>query len=760
MSRIWSLRGYELKFFRFHHSAEDSLGESLMKSRAIIFFTIIFLTSMNLSIFSQAQSQSPQNKDDKIVLSANEVLLDLVVRDKKGHIIKDLKPADIEVYEDNVRQDVTSFRLVSRERVAGETKGALKTAPKPSTPAPAGPREPFSNISLVAMVFDHLSPDGRNLAHKAATSFVDESLQLDDLVSVCVIDKSLRVVQQYTNDAPLLKQAIDRATTMAVSTADSGSAERRPLEERSAGGDNTLSRATSAATGPGAEGGGIGVAAADQALVSMQIRALETFEMLERNQHGQAQINGLLAIINSLRNVPGRKAILLFSEGLALPPDVKIHFPAVINAANRANVSIYTVDAVGLRVASGSAEAAREINAMGSRRARQNASGLEDRSGRPMTMQLERNEDLMKLDPQSGLGDLANGTGGFLIADTNDLSAGLRRIDEDLRTHYQLTYVPKNSNLDGRFRQISVKLGRGGLEVQTRKGYYALPSTGSLPVLEYEAAALAAMGKTSQANAFPLRAMAFNFPQSQRPGLTAVLAEVPANAFTYTPSADKKTYSTDYTIVALIRNDAQQVVSKLSRHYTLTGAIEQMEAARRGDILFYKEERLPPGHYEMEIAAYDAPGNKVSIRNDSFDVSSSDNTKLRLSSLIILKRADRLTPEEQKQVNPFHYGELLIYPNLGEPIRKLTIKQLPFFFSVYVPQGMKTAPKLEIAVLQGGQQMARLQSELPAPDATGLIAFASALPLDSFQPGTYELKITVSDGAASVARKVTFTVAP
>jgi VWFA-related protein len=731
-----------------------------MKLRAIIFFTLVILLSTNMPIFSQAQS--PQSQDDKpIVLSANEVLLDVVVRDKKGQIIKSLKPSDFEVYEDNVKQDVTSFRLVSREHIPGETKATPKTATTTTTTtAPAGGREPFSNISLVAMVFDHLSVDGRNLAQKAANSFIDESLQPDDLVSVCVVDKSLRVVQQYTNDAPLLKQAIDRATTMAVSTIESGSAERRPIEERNAAVSDKIATGISAAGGPGGDGGGIGANALELALTNMQARALETFETLERTQQGRAQINGLLAIINSVRNVPGRKAIMLFSEGLSLPPDVNVYFRDVINAANRANISIYTVDAVGLRVASNHIEAAREINALGSRRARQNASGLEDRSGRPMTMQLERNEDLLKLNPQSGLGELANSTGGFLIADTNDLSAGLRRIDEDLRSHYQLTYVPKNGNLDGRFRQISVKLAKSGLDIQTRKGYYALPPTGSSPVLDYEATALAAMGKSSKANAFALNSMAFNFPQSQRVGLTTVLAEVPASAFTYTPSVDKKTYSTDYTIVALIKNDAQQVVSKLSKHYTLTGPIEQLETAKRGEILFYKEERLPPGHYDIEIAAYDAPTNKVSTRSDSFDVLPPDATKLRLSSLVILKRADRLTAEEQKQVNPFHYGELLIYPNLGEPIGKAAMKQLPFFFNVYVPQGVKTAPKLEIAVLQNGQQLARLQSELPAPDAAGLIPFASALPLDSFQPGRYELKITVSDSTGSVTRRTAFTVIP
>jgi len=738
-----------------------------MKSRiALLLVTALFSCTVSPVCLRGQSQQDKQNKEDNVVLRANEVLLDVVVRDKKGHAVKDLKPADLEVYEDNVRQDVTSFRLVSREG-----KSEIKTGPRPPATAPAptpgGPREPFSNISLVAMAFDHLSSNGRTLAQKAGMSFIDESLQPDDQVSVCVIDQSLRVVQQYTSDSQLLKQAVDRATSMAVSGIESRAAERRPMEERAAAIDDSMGRATGAATGPGASGSGIGANAVEQALATMQIRALQTFETLERNQQGQAQINSLLAIINSMQGVPGRKAIVLFSEGLALPPDVKVRFSAVVNAATRANVTVYTVEAGGLRTESGNAEAAREIKSMAEGRTRALASGREDRSGRPMTMALERNEDLLRLNPQSGLGELAASTGGFMIADTNDLAAGLRRIDEDLRTHYEVSYVSKNTNLDGRFRQISVKLGRGGLEAQTRKGYLALPPTGSSPVLEYEAPAIAAMYKTAQAGPFPLRSKAFNFPEAQRAGLTTVLAEAPASAFTYTPSVDKKTFRTDYTIVAVIRNDAQQIVAKLSRHYTLDGPIEQMEAARRGDILFYKEERLPPGHYAMETAAYDAPSGKVSVQSDAFDVLPSDNAKLRLSSLMLLKRGEQLSAaeqqqdKEQKQINPFHYGgQLLIYPNLGEPIGKAAMKQLPFFFNVYVPQGTKSAPRLAIEVLKGGQRLANIQAQLPAPDAEGLIQFASALPLDSFQPGSYELKITVSDGAANVTRSLGFTVAP
>src|SRR5438132_6753104 len=285
------------------------------------------------------------------------------------------------------------------------------------------------------MAFDHLSANGRNLAQKAAMSFINESLQPDDQVSVCVIDQSLRIVQQFTNDSQLLRQAVDRATGMAVSGIESKSAERRTMEER---GGNLAEAAASAignmTTGPGsnssAAGSSAGAAAADAALANMQVRALQTFESLERLQSGQSQINSLLTIINSMQGVPGRKAIVLFSEGLALPPDVKVRFPEVIHAATRANVSVYTVESGGLGTESGNAEAAREIRAMGEARARQQASGREDRSGRPMTMNLERGEDLLKLNPQSGLGQLAADTGGFMIADTNDLAAGLRRIDE------------------------------------------------------------------------------------------------------------------------------------------------------------------------------------------------------------------------------------------------------------------------------------------------------------------------------------------
>jgi VWFA-related protein len=699
--------------------------------------------------------------EQKIRISTTEVVLDVVVRDKKGRPVKDLSASDFEVYEDGVRQDIQSFRLVVRE-----PKAIADTLPKPEKQSQPGVQRETSSINLVALVFDRLSPNARALAHKAATDYANEFIKPDDFTGVFLIDQGLRIIQPYTDNPQLISRAVERATSLATSTFTSSAEQARNLSTRSTSLERQAATSESAASSAGAArdsagasaaGSATGLAAAEQILAQMQGQMLEIFETLERDQQGYATINGLLAIINSLRNLPGRKTVIFFSEGLALPPAVQSHFRSVINAANRANVSIYPVDAAGLRVESGNAEATRELNALAEKRMRQVARGRDDATG-PLIKSLERNEDLLRLNPHSGLGQLADQTGGFLISETNDLSAGLRRIDEDMRAHYVLTYIPKNQEFDGRFRQIAVKLNRPGLDVQTRKGYYAINNISASPVLDYEAPALAAMASAHNSNLFPLGVTALHFPEPNRVGLVPILVEVPTSAFTFTSDKEKKSYSTDFSIVALIRDRSRQVVKKLSQHYQLSGAVEKMELAKRGQILFYREVELPPGHYTVEAIAYDAATGRANARSADFDVLYDTEAKLRLSSVVVLKRAERLAGSDQKINNPFRYGDVLIYPNTGEPIRKSIQKQLAFFFTAYPAKGSTTAPRLTIEVLQNGRPLGQSSLDLPMPDSSGRIQYASALSLDKFPPGTYELKITVKDGQGTATRSERFTV--
>lgn len=720
----------------------------------------------------QTPPAQQQQDEEVIVVGANEVLLDAVVRDKGGRPVRDLTASDFEVYEDGVLQRVSSFRLVTRGAAGASAPPPGGAARNEATDAPgraADRGNPATaggpSFSAVAIVFDRLSPDARARARQAALSYLGADGRADEFVGVFTIDQSLRVLQAFTNDRQLARRAVEGSASQASSAFASNAGRVRELSQRQENLDTQIAagQAAANASGPGGGGGGgssLGADIAEQKMAEMTARTLETFERLERDQQGYATTTGLLAVINSLRGLAGRKALVFFSEGLSLPPAVQGHFRAVVSNANRANVSIYAVDAAGLRAESPNAETQREIQSLGARRIRQTSTGLDDTSGQPMSRVLERNEDLLRLNPESGLGQLADETGGLLISGTNNPGARLRQVDEDLHTYYTLTYVPTNKEYDGRFRQIAVRLKRPGLDVQARKGYYAINAAIASPVLSYEAPALALLSGGRRADGFPVRAAGFNFPEPGRTGLVSVVVEIPPGAVTFATDPAKKTYQTDFTVVALVKDESQRVVQKLSNQYRLSGPVEQLEAARRGQILFYREAELAPGRYTLAVAAYDALSGKGSTSAEVVEVAGGEDGKLRLSSLAIVKRAERLSEAERKKAHPFHFNEALIYPAVGEPLRKSVDKQLPFFLTVYTAAGAKAAPKLTVELSQRGRTLGRATLELPPPDAEGRIKYASSLPLDSLQPGDYELKVTADDGATRASRWAPFTLQP
>ena len=706
--------------------------------------------------------QNPaQDQDEVIRVRSNEVRLDVVVKDKKGRPIKDLKATDFEVLEDGVAQKVESFRFVTREAPTNVAEKKDDKTAEVETTAPVAPKR--SAPTVTALVFDRLSPEARSLARKAGLAYAQEGMASGGFTGVFGIDQSLRTVQPFTDDSQLIKDAVERATGSATSTYASGATKMRENVERNIALDQQASTSASAAGAAGAArnsgaasaaGEASGQAMAEQKLLEMQNQMLDQYERLERDQEGFSTINSLLAVISPMQNLPGRKTIIFFSEGLKLPPAVQQKFPSVINAANRANVSIYSIDAAGLRIESNTAEAARELNSIAGAGMAQQARGSDRGSSGPYTRSLERNEDLLRFDPRSGLGSLSDQTGGFLIHDTNDLVSGLRRIDDDMNGYYFLTYVPKNKDYDGRFRRISVKVARSNIEVQSRQGYYAVESAGELPMLDYEAPAIAAArnwNPVSKQSA--LRSSALSYPTPGREGLTLILAEARLAAFKFASSGDN--YNTDFSIVALVRDESDRIIQKLSQHYGLTGNIKDLDAAKKGDVIFYREAQLPPGKYQVQLIAFDAASGGVNVNTTALEISGSDPNKPRLSSVAVLKKAERLTPDEQRRDQPLHFGELLVYPNLGE---RIAAKQLAYFFTAWPPKGVTKPMQMTLEILQNGRPIGKTSGALPPADERGQIKYAGSFAIDKFQAGDYVLSVTVSDGQNSVTRSTTFVI--
>lgn len=712
------------------------------------------------------QNTASRDPDDVVRVRSNEVQLDIVVKDKKGRPVKDLKAADFEVLEDGVAQKIESFRFVARETIATpETKGENSKTGSPTALPPVKRSTP----AITALVFDRLSPEARALARKAGLAYAQEGMAGGGFTGVFGIDQSLRTLQTFTDDAVLIKDAVEHATSTATSSSGADAARVRSNIDRSVSLDRQMADSASAVAAAGAARDNAaaseaaaagGQAMLSQVFVEMQTRMLEQYERLERDQEGQATINSLLAVISPMQKLPGRKTIIFFSEGLKLPPNVQQKFPAVINAANRANVSIYSIDAAGLRIESGTAEAAREINSIAAARMEQQARSSDRVSSGPYMRSLERNEDLLRFDPRSGLGSLSDQTGGFLINNTNDLASGLRRIDEDMNGYYLLTYAPKNKDYDGRFRRVSVKVARGNVDVQSRQGYYAVESVGQLPMLDYEAPAIAAArNRKGGSTQTVIRSTALSFPMSGKDGLTLVLAETPMGAFKSITS-ENKTYNTDFSIVALVRDESEQIVQKLSQHYALTGAAQDLEAAKKGNVLFYRETQLPPGKYRVQVIAYDTLTNEANVSETPLEIVRSDETKPRLSSVAVLKRAERLTPGEQQQERPLRFGELLVYPNLGEKIHRNSAKQLAYFFTAWPGKGTTKPLQVTLEILQNNRPIGKTTGELPPADDRGQIKHASSFGLDKLSPGVFELRVTVSDGVNTASRSTSFTVGP
>ena len=723
---------------------------------------------------AQAPSPSPPPEIPTFAVGTSAVTLDVVVRDKKGNAVRDLQASDFEVFEDGARQQVQSFDVFGRPL---ETPAAVATPPAPkagNAPAVAAvaPAAPPSAVEtrpqIIAFVFDRLSADARNTAHKAAMTYLTRGHVEGDLVGVFAVDLALRTLQPFTRDPELIRAGLRRAASQA-NTAFSADRERtRQLVDSVTAGEITSSGATSAApSGPGAaaSGAAIGSAAASgalsQAIGRIQVGMLRTFEALERDQQGYASTNGLLSVVNGLKTLPGRKTVVFFSEGLAIPPNVQAQFRSVIDSANRANVSVYAMDAGGLRAESMNAETRNEMMQAAQRRIRQVESGKDDANDGIMSRSLERNEDLLNLNPESGLGRLANETGGFLIRDTNDAASAFRRIEEDMRFHYLLGYSPSNESYDGRFRSVTVKVRRPGLQVQTRQGYYAIRPADSVPLRSFEAPALAQLDG-ARPHAFPLDSVALSFPTAKQPGLVPVFVRVPGTAVTYQldkeDKSGKQMQRADLAVVARVKNEAGREVDRLSQRYLLSAATADLAAARRGDILFYRQADFPPGRYTVEAVAYDALAQKASVSTAAFEVPKSTDGRPRLSSVVLVGRAEKVSAAEAPAESPFVYGETLIYPNMGEAFRKSASPAVGFFFTVYGVADKAAPATATIEVFAGNQAAGQVTAALPAPDATGRIQYAGALPLQAFAPGAYTLKVTAVTSGGRDTRQASFTV--
>ncbi len=420
----------------------------------------------------QAGAQQPGSAESGYVLKVTTrlVTLDLIATDSHGNPVRDLKPEDLQIFEEHkAQQKIEHFEYF--EKLAG--------APDHSTSAIRNRANVISNqlpldqlkIPPTVLLMDSLNTQTSNqpLGRIHMLQLL-KTLQPDTPIAVFLLGSSLRILQGFTSDGTLLRAALDQSlsgnTIMKDPLIDTRNASSY-MQDTTSGADMTQ--------GTLAQMDEVQNFEKEEYSMTIDLRAKETLGAM-------AQIGQYLS------GIPGRKNLIWVSESfpLSIAPDpgtgnnpfagirdyadqVKL----VANALTDAQVAVYPMDVRGLQ-------------------ANQVISASENVS-RPQTMMTgpqfagELNQEDIDLQQSQGtMDEIAQDTGGKACKNRNDLSGCVMTALKDSSSYYEMSFYPQKVNWDGRYHKIVVKTSRPGVKLTYRRGYYALDAASLAKKLQPE----------------------------------------------------------------------------------------------------------------------------------------------------------------------------------------------------------------------------------------------------------------------------------
>lgn len=708
-----------------------------------------FLTAFLLSAFSLvAQSQPQQGNSDQasptIRSTAQEVVLDLVFRDKKGRPIRDVRPQEIHILDDGVEQNLTSFRLV-------EGSVPKPTAPESTSVASAG-LDPMREVRLVTLVFENMDLEGKRFFRQALKDILDMSPEQNLYFSVLTVDHGLHLIQPFTADHASLLKSVDRSMMWSfVEYANQSSEVKQALKQTLSGDEPQLQSSPGGGANPAQV-----QSVVNYRMAKMQYDMLEAADAADRAYDARATMDALLTLARGQSVLPGRKVILYFNPWLFIPEVVKEQYNNLISTANRANVSFYTVDPKGLVTWSQNSTGRDWLNgATGQIRAEQMRGGVGEVSTQDARA-TETAEGALRANPLLWLRDLAQQTGGTAIAETNDWRAPLRTVMDEVRTYYEASYTPHIAAYDGKFRKISVRVDRPDVVVRTRSGYFALPQLkGGQQLYAYEMPLLNALNATSVPVdvAFQVAAERFN---DHGPKVEYMLTlEAPLKEMTFVAQADHKNTAVDAALLAVLKNSNGEIVEKFSKDFAVQVALDKVDAYKAGNLVQTFRTELPPGDYALEAAIMDRNGNNIGVKKSTVTVPK-PSSKLSMSDVVVVRRTDAL--KDSQVLDAFYFPGGKVVPTLTRTLKGGPGNVLPFYFAVYPDNTIKDALKLTMSFYKEGQYLGAAEAPLPEAQRDGRIPYIANLPADKFTPGTYEIHMGVTQGSSKVEKKVEFQV--
>lgn len=723
-----------------------------MRTGSVVFILAWFGASGPLA---QGQEQSPPVYRAEGV----SILVDAVVTDDKNRVVTDLTAGDFEIYEDGIRQSIDTFELYRPPNVS--ERGGPESQRPESWELPPG-REKEANLIVFLLDYATTRFEHQKLVQDACLKFVQEDLRPGDYVAVFALGSGLQSLQDFTADPEKLVAALQwRSLAADAMGARSLSGPQLSVEEQqrlSGGLGGNLQ------VDPGQGASAMGQAAAREAAVQAQLMLGQRIENLfrtmisfARQREARSVLTAIQAISRGLSRFPGRKALILFSEGFVIGTEMEAELEKTILLANRSNLAIYSVDAQGL-LTRGTRPELVPRNELHDVSALQGRSRIEAAGGESL---FDRARQVGSDVRDSALRYVSAATGGFAIRNTNDLYVGMERIYQDTHSYYLMSYRPSNQEFDGKFREIEVRVRRKGLTVRTLKGYTAVP-----PGMELVSGEEFRLLQSAWNGSLPLNLPAyFRLDELRgREGELQVLTtlEIPSRNLHFGREEEEPRWTARLEVIGLVRDEDGHALLRFGTPMNLHASQQEYEALQAGGISFTNTVRLPPGRFLLQLFLQDRHTRSAAWLEQPIQLEPPSD-KLTLSSLILGKEVDRSSPEDLLSADGVR-----VLPSAQR--RFGATDRLVFFFQVYNFQTESGSgkPKLELQVSlrrSGSPQVISLpRSVLREGAASGeaLLAVARYIELTGLEPGVYFLDVEVVDqvNGESARTRTSFQVVP
>lgn len=673
-------------------------------------------------------SQTPDESPQVIRTGVSEVVLDVTVRDKNLSLNKKLRASDFTVQEDGRPQVIRGFRLVT----GPETMGAARV-----TDGAAGPAKSLQELSFVSVVFGQMAPLSRLNAVEAATAFLELAVRGDTYGAVLGLNASV-TRSDFTTDRARLVMAARRAgsSTRPSSAAASGAVTGQTAYSvtRGAGGVS-ITDAGNVAQSPD-----LATSGAAEAPFSEGQKAAAAAGDAQRSMisdiAGTAVLDALMRLIESESKLPGRKIVVYMYDGLVLPANRPEMMRRVIHAATQGRISFYCVDVRGL------------TNGTGLRitsNARQSTPSGASILGSDQMSAFELMEDGVVANMKLKMIELAESTGGLAIFSTNEFQKNMAMVVEDVKAHYEITYVPDSSVYDGRFRKVEVAVRRPELTVLSRDGYFALPHGAGTAAFETDG--LHAL--EASRNDFPFRAAAMRFrPIGAGFGFQLVV-DVDTAHFATAMDEDSHTARVHGTFVALVKNGSGEVVTKVSQEVDRAVPADKLAQFQRGKILLTLPFELAEGRYTVEAAVTDPAGNRASTKRISLIVPKPEGLSL---SDVVLARSIQAISGERDRNDPLQFTGGKVSPSLSEIPEEAACV---LFFVVYPDPG-PGKPRVTVSFRKDGVEVSKVQPETGVPDDVNSIPMLVSVKLPA---GDYVANVAVEQSSRVVRQSRLVSIA-